>query len=388
MLTTQPRPVLRFSLWASVALALAACGPAAEKAPPVVAVNTSFSKLLQRFRQVTPWDTLLPPPLLYRSSGYDPARRVQYEIWLASQPLGLRPQVVQLRDPAGRGKGYPVSYSVIYQQCLVALFEGGNFACFRLADFTRDQQLESQLNACKCQRHWLINHQLIGLSQGQYYAFNQAAETWQPCQQPVPFGIAPKLFEDARYLVYSDCQGEFGGNVYFFNKQTRQTHRANATCATSVWQENRQYHVLASMLMGFVGHATIADPEMLPLTATPINDRVDWQHRSALPERGVVPVFRYEGLELFGGLRWQGQTVYLTYWRETTFLATIAGKRLTIIDPLFSNRLFTHEPVTVSYGPNLALTNLDFWGLGGKNEVAALLWQGQQLTKIEWGEQP
>ena len=102
----------------------------------------------------------------------------------------------------------------------------------------------------------------------------------------------------------------------------------------------------------------------------------------------MKPIFNFYGIQLFGGLRYQNQTLYLMYWRNTTFLVTIAGHRITIVDPLFANDLYTHNPVTTTYGPNLALTNLDFYGLGGSDEVAALLWQGRQLTKIEWGEQP
>jgi hypothetical protein len=75
-------------------------------------------------------------------------------------------------------------------------------------------------------------------------------------------------------------------------------------------------------------------------------------------------------------------------WLGTTFLATIAHDQITIVDPLFADGLFTHDPITTSYGPTLALTNLDFYGLGGSDEVATLLWQGKQLTKVEWGEQP
>lgn len=373
-----------------VGLAGVACRHAAEQASPPVAVATSFAKLMRRFQQVAPWDTLLPAPRIYRARQLNKTRRVQYEVWLARQPLGLRPQILQLRDPAGSSKGYPVSYSVLYQQRLVALFRGGNFGCFRLIDFTRDLQLEAQLNTHQWQRHWLIDEQLVALRKGQYYAFDQARRMWMPYKKPVPFGTAPKLFEDAHYLVYADCQGEFGGRVYFFNKQTHLTHRANATCATSVWSENGRYRVLASLAHGLLSgrSAVIPNPELLPLTSAPEDDRSDWQYDFTLPEKGVVPVFDYNGLQLFGGFRWQGQTVYLTHWRNATFLATIVDKRLTIIDPLMSDGLYTHQPVTTSYGPALALTNLDFYGLGGSNEVATLLWQGQQLTKIEWGEQP
>ena len=370
-------------------VACVACRHATEQVPPPVAIATSFTKLLERFQQAASWDTLRPAPRIYQARlGKD--RKVQYEVWLAKQSLGLRPQVIQLRDAAVSSRGYPISYSVLYRQRLVTLFKGGNFGCFRLTDFTHDQQLEAQLNTHKWQHHWLIDKQLVALRQGRYYTFDQTSKAWVPYEEPVPFGRNPKLFEDAHYLVYSDCRGEFGGHIYFFNKQTHLTHRANATCATSVWSENGQYRVLASLGHGLLSgrSAVITNSELLPLASTPEDDQIDWQYDFTLPEKGIVPVFNYSGLQLFGGFRWQGQTVYLTHWRSATFLATIADKRLTIIDPLMGDGLYTHEPVTISYGPALTLTNLDFYGLGGSEEVATLLWQGQQLTKIEWGMQP
>ena len=221
-----------------------------------------------------------------------------------------------------------------------------------------------------------------------YYAFDPLTHTWQPYKQVVPFGKQPKLYEDARYLVYADCQGEFGGTAYFYNKQTRQTHRVGATCANSVWQENGQYRLLVSLghMMGGAGASTIHDPELLPLTAS--SATAVKSAEVAATAKNILPLFDFYGLQLFGGLRYQNQTLFLMHWRSTTFLVTIAGQHIIIVDPSFANNLYTHNPVTTSYGPELALTNLDFYGLGGSDEVASLLWQGQQLTKIEWGEQP
>ncbi|WP_143080114.1 hypothetical protein [Hymenobacter arizonensis] len=312
------------------------------------------------------------------------------KIRLAEKSLGLRPRVVQLRNPFGGG--YPLAYSVIYQKCVVALFEPGSFACFRLDGLTRDEQLERQLNSRKFTNQWLIVGQLIGLSGGQHYAFDQASRTWRPYREPVPFGEAPKLFEDDRYLVYADCQGEFGGNAYFFDKKKHTTRRIDATCAAAVWQEQGQYRLLASLshMMSRMSCAAIPNVEALPLASASRNPQQEWQYTFAnsVPNPAVVPVFNYHSLLAFGGFRWQGQTLYYINWRNSTFLATITRGIITVVDPLFNNGLYTHNPITTSYGPELVLTNLDFYGLGGKREVAALVLQGRQLTKIAWGEQP
>ncbi len=140
--------------------------------------------------------------------------------------------------------------------------------------------------------------------------------------------------------------------------------------------------------MGLAACATIADPEVLPLVAGRREHKVDWQYSRSLPEKGVNPVFDFYGLQLFGAFRWHDQTRYLMHWRSTTFLATIDGQYITIVDPLFADDLYAQNPVTTNYSPDLVLTNLDSYEDGKDNEIALLLWQGQQLTRIEWEELP
>lgn len=327
----------------------------------------SFTDLLHRLRQMAPGDTLLPLPVIYRDSTYvsdGESRKLQYVLRVADQPLGLTHQVKKLP-----GRGYPISYSVVFQGCLVALFKDGKFKCYQLSNLAADEQLEQQLNSKVWHRHWLIGGQLVAQSGNGYYSYEPLTRNWQLYNQPVPFGKQPKLYEDARYLVYANCQGEFGGTAYFYNKQTRETHHVGATCANSVWQEKGQYRLLASLGhgMGGAGASIIVDPELLPLGAAKRAIAVG-SPEAAVAMKNILPLFDFYGLQLFGALRYQHQAVYLMHWRNTTFLVTIAGQQITIVDPLFTSNLYTHNPVNTSYGDELAVTNLDFYGLGGNNE--------------------
>jgi hypothetical protein len=354
--------------------------------------TTTFQPLLRRLHSERFHNEFSTPaafslPLVYRDSifGADKRRELSFEIRLADQPLNLQHRVIKLTE-----RGYPVAYSVAFQGCVVALFANGKFGCYRLPDLAANEQLEQQLNSGSWKRFWLIEGKLVAQNVIGTCFFEAATGTWHSYRQKVPLGQRPKLYEDASYLAYSDCNGEFGGTVYFYNKQTKQTHRANATCANSLWQENGQYRLLTSLghMSGSADCAVISDPETLPLISAPKEEKVNWQYSFTLPERGITPIFSFSNLQLFGGFRWQNQTFYIIHWRQTTFLATIAQQRITIADPLFADNLYTHNPITTTYGPDLALTNLNFYGLGEHNEVATLLWQGQQLTKIEWGQQP
>lgn len=365
-------------------MSLTSCG---QSPPP----QTDFKPLLQRICQER-FDNgfrksvQFPLPVIYRDSTFGSAKHrvLNFELRLASEPLNLKHQVVRLSE-----HGYPISYSVVFQNRLVALFKNGKFGCYRLPDLAPDEQLERQLNTSNWQRFWLLDGKLVAQNAKATYFFNSTSE-WLTYQQAVPFGRQPKLFEDAHYLAYANCNGGFGGNLYFYNKQTKQTHRANATCANSVWKENGQYRLLASLghMMGSADCAAIANPDVLPLIAARRDEKSNWQYDFTLPEKGIAPVFSFYGLQLFGGFRWQNQTLYLMHWRRTTFLVTIDKQLITIMDPLFADDLYTHNPVTTSYGPDLALTNLNSYDLGDDNEMATLVWQGKQLTKVEWGKQP
>ena len=48
---------------------------------------------------------------------------------------------------------YPISYSVIYDDRLVSLFQNGVFVCYSLDSFERDLDFEKKLNTQKFNHH-------------------------------------------------------------------------------------------------------------------------------------------------------------------------------------------------------------------------------------------
>lgn len=349
----------------------------------------AFQPLLRRLYSERFYNAFKTPasfslPIVYRDSVFDADKQrvLNFELQLADEPLALKRRIVQLN-----GHGYPVAYPVVFQNHLVALFKNGKFGCYNLNDLAPNDALERQLNTNNWKQFWLLNGKLVAQSASRTYSF-EPASGWHLSKQPVPLGQRPKLYEDARYVAYSDCNGEFGGTVYFYNKQTRKTHRANATCANSLWQEDGKYRLLTSLghLMGSAGCAIIPDPDVLPLATHSANEKVNWQYRFTLPEKGVTPVFRFHGLQLLSGFNWHNKNLYLMNWRQTSFLVTISNQVITIVDPLFADNLYTHDPITNSYSSDLAVSNINLFDLGERTVLATLIWQGQQLTKVEWNE--
>jgi hypothetical protein len=72
------------------------------------------------------------------------------------------------------------------------------------------------------------------------------------------------IFKDDNYNIYSTCNGEFGGTIYFQNKQTKRSYEAASTCPTVVNKIGKEYYVTNNMgYMGFPSVLKITDPEKL-----------------------------------------------------------------------------------------------------------------------------
>jgi hypothetical protein len=54
------------------------------------------------------------------------------------------------------------------------------------------------------------------------------------------------IFQDEAYNIYSVCNGEFGGTIYFQNKKTKKAYEAASTCSIVVNKIDSQYYVTNS----------------------------------------------------------------------------------------------------------------------------------------------
>lgn len=319
-------------------------------------------------------------PLVYERQ--DPK---DFSVALAEKPLGLRKSQVGLRNPFA-AVPYPLSFSVVYRGHLVALFAPGRFACYRLPGLARNELLEKQLNTRSFAYHWVLNGQLVALSGGRYVAFSKE-KGWQPYAGPMPLSKQPKLFEDARYIVCGHCNGEWGGEVYFYDKQQKTYYLAEATCPIAVVQQDGKYLVLSSLahMVGSADAQQIDDPTQLTrwIGKTKPQDRDFARTQGAELSRGK-PLFDYQNLLLLAGFRLNGQMLYLVNWRSTAFLATWQNGVFYVVDPLFHDGLFAHNPVTTAYDSGVTLVNMDS---SEEGETSCLLFTGKQAIKINWSRE-
>lgn len=296
-------------------------------------------------------------PLVYQNKDY--------KIEISNNPIALDLIETVLKNPID--STYPISYSVIYKDKLVSLFEPGIFICHSIPGLIRDTEFENKINTKKFQYHWILDNQLVGISNGKYYYLNQD-NTWLDYNVAVPITRQPKLFEDSNYISYCDCRGEWGGNVYFYNKRTMKINSTGATCANSIIKKNSEYLVLSHLGHGFGFSKLIAisNPDQLGLNK-------------------IKTIFDSQNIQFFSSFLLQGRTIYLVHWKDITFLAELKEYTLQIINPLFNKELYTHRPVTTNY-ENTILMNLDFYGIAGNQEVSCIIIKNNQLIKFDWNE--
>lgn len=284
-------------------------------------------------------------------------------------------------------KNFPKSFSVIYENSLISLFENGNFACFKLDSFERDTKLEDKLNTKKFKYHWIIDKQLGALSGNSIYKWN--GNKWIKHKNYFPLKNQPKLFEDDEFVVYGDCHGEWGGTVYFYEKKSSKTFFTESTCANTVIKDKNGYNVLAHL-----GHGggsteikTIVNPKKLTLAKpNEIRKTVNGEALGYVDKSNAYKKkIDFYGVQIFSSFKYQNKELFIVHLSDLTFLAEIKGNEIEIVNPLFFSDLYTHDPITKQYG-NYILMNLDHYGTGLYREISVLIIDGNKITKVDWNE--
>ncbi len=330
----------------------------------------SVVEYFQKYRQYTRKPDPSPALLVTKN----------FTVTLGDSALHLRKRTLNLINPFGPEK-YPLSYSVLYRNRLVSLLAPGSFACFHPETGQRDTVLENRLNTRLFSRHWLLDGRLVGQSGRRNFQFDPE-RGWRKFAGQVPLGERNKLFEDDTYLVYNDCRGEFGGEVFFYHKRTRKTHAATSVCAVWVRRVSEGYEVLSN-LGHMTGHAykqLIPNPEALPVWRQPSKRRTDPRVDAV---GAVWPRFNFLGLQIFGGIVWGNRSIYLLNVASQTFLATQNDQTFAIVDPFFTKDLYAHDPVTTHY-PGITLINFGRYELGVNYEKTCFLFREGEVTQILW----
>ncbi|WP_185152500.1 hypothetical protein, partial [Fulvivirga aurantia] len=238
---------------------------------------------------------------------------------------------------------------------------------------------------------WIINGKLYAHSKNQLFnrLYEWSGKKWVKATIGLPVKDQPILFDDDKYIVFGDCQGEWGGTIYFFDKASNETYFTESTCANSVLKKNRSYLVLAHLghMMGSSEIKSIPDPRQLSkaknsaVNKTKEGQALGYSDKSDAYQK-TLDLF---GIQLFSTFEHGDRQLYIAHLNGLTFLTEIDGSEIKIVHPLFNKEIYTHYPITKNYG-NYTLMNLDFYGTARDKEVSVIIIRNGKLTKVDWNE--
>ena len=358
--------------------------------------TVNFDKLIETFKYTeTGFGTTITNDSVTEKSLY---KLGELNVSISENPIFLKMDTLVLENPYYTDDfddwddnyiNYPKSQSVIYTNNLISLFGNGRFVCHSLETYERNQTLEKKLNTKKFKYHWLINGHLYASKKSLIFGglFIWSNGKWKKTKAENPLKEEPILFADNEFILYRKCSGEFGGTIYFYDRESKDTYYTELTCSNTVTQRNGQYHILAHL-----GHSfgtseikIIADPKKLDKA----NKNQLKIGEGNLGYQGTSEAFNKTldlfGIQLFSTFEINNRTFYLTHLNESTFLAEIDGKEVQIVNPLFNNDKYTHDPITKTYGA-YTLISMDHYGTALDREVSIMIIKNNEITLIDWNE--
>lgn len=357
--------------------------------------DIEFEKLIVEFKNYgSEWgfnkkDTL-SLPYLYKDNDFN--------ISISENPIYFKIDTLVIKNPYYTDDfddwddnyiNFPKSFSVIYDDNLISLFGNGKFVCHNLNDYSRNKKLENKLNSKKFKYHWVIDGKLYAKSKSilfsSLYQWNGAK--WDSPDIKIPVNEQSILLSDDKFIVYRKCSGEFGGTIYFFDRQSKETYFTESTCANTIIKKNGKYQILAHLghMMGTSEIKIIDDPKKL----TKAKKNQLKIERGSLGYQDKTNEYSKEldlfGIQLFSTFNNKERRLFLAHFNESTFLAEIDGKEIQIVNPLFNNDKYTHDPITKTYG-KYTLINMDFYGIAIDREVSVMIIKDNKITLLDWNE--
>ena len=106
--------------------------------------TNDFDTLVAKLRERLEYDDYkVNIPVIHKGEDFN--------IILSETSLYLKEKEIVLENP-NKDNSFPISFSVIYKENIVSLFESGIFVCYKLSDFSRNEKLEKVLNTKRFQK--------------------------------------------------------------------------------------------------------------------------------------------------------------------------------------------------------------------------------------------
>ena len=169
------------------------------------------------------------------------------------------------------------------------------------------------------------------------------------------------FFQDNLYTVRKTCSGEWGGSVWFKNKNSGIEYSCNATCPVVINKFNGNYIVTCTLahLSGFSEIIEITNPDSMDIFKLPeprakkrkmIYRYVgDNESRST---KGIKQLVDSIGVLTIASFPYNGQLYHIVTDFRKTFVTQIVNKKFVTMDTISNESLWTYDPEVIKTKDN------------------------------------
>lgn len=160
------------------------------------------------------------------------------------------------------------------------------------------------------------------------------------------------LYTDKSYEIWKSCSGEWGGTIYFKNKETGKIHYAKADCPVSVNKIGNQYYISTSMAHGYGGSniLKIDDPGKMEVThKIPIyHPGIITREYEAQTSKGIQKIVDSSGISIMSSFVYDKKLYSFihSYKTEQTMISEVRNNTFHTIQEIDKD-LFSDNPIII-----------------------------------------
>ena len=147
------------------------------------------------------------------------------------------------------------------------------------------------------------------------------------------------IYEDSLYRIFSSCQGEWGGTIFFENKETGEFFEGKSTCIEMVKKIGQDYYVLNNLahLMYSTSILKISAPQEL----SPSDGNLHIDFHSSKSMKGIEGLFYEEEFYIHTLISINEQLAVIYSDDKGTFIGKVEDEKIIPIYA-FDFRFFAH----------------------------------------------
>lgn len=256
-----------------------------------------------------------------------------------------------------------VRSTLFYKDHYYCLTEKMQFVCLN-NKFQVDSSITNFINQMPFYFSYLSGDTLMAGT----YINNKTTETyfldqnhkWQPTTKMQSY---KPFFEDERFIIRTCCMGEFGGAIFFTEKQSKRVYSCPSTCVVNINKINGSYYVTNSLahMSSSTEILRIDDPTKLyELKADNLKNGCNWYMRFVTSKDGYAGMRKFEigtqkildtiGVLTMTSFIYNKQLYHINTDFEKTFISKNQGDSLYFVDSIFNKPLWSYNPENRKYG--------------------------------------